>query len=174
MTPVPLRTELFTPKFVEKFWSKVNKTDSCWLWTGNITSQGYAQVNIGYPKQYHYIASRVSYYLAYGLDPYPLDILHKCDNLICIRPDHLFTGTQADNNRDMVNKHRNKGPANASGSNNGCAILDETLVAHIRWYLANGYTNDCLAKAFYVHPSTISAIKLRRSWPNIEPIDPNC
>jgi hypothetical protein len=27
----------------ERFWPRVNKTDTCWLWTGNINHHGYVE-----------------------------------------------------------------------------------------------------------------------------------
>jgi HNH endonuclease len=38
--------------------------------------------------------------------PRGMKILHRCDNPICVRPQHLFVGTQAENIKDMMNKGR--------------------------------------------------------------------
>ena len=76
---------------IERFWKKVNKTDGCWLWQGatSRSSQGYGAFSVG----------RSSI-------PKGLFILHHCDNPPCVRPDHLFIGTQKDNINDMIKKGR--------------------------------------------------------------------
>lgn len=90
---------------VARFWSKVIKTDSCWNWTGSLNNKGYGQFQAGYGSV---LAHRVSWYFAHGEHP-TLCVLHHCDNPRCVRPDHLFLGTKADNNRDMCAKGRHVG-----------------------------------------------------------------
>jgi hypothetical protein len=53
------------------------------------------------------VASRVSWQIHCGEIPAGLQVLHKCDNPRCVRPDHLFLGTIADNVHDMLAKGRN-------------------------------------------------------------------
>jgi hypothetical protein len=58
-----------------------------------------------------------------------MSVLHKCDNRRCVRPDHMFLGTQKDNVLDMRKKGRNRW---LRGSNNKSAKLDEEAVSDIR------------------------------------------
>lgn len=89
---------------VDRFWEKVNKTETCWLWTAS-TQGGYGQ--IGHDIYLRPVrAHRVSWELHYGPIPAGLDVLHKCDNPPCVRPDHLFIGTALDNVQDMLRKER--------------------------------------------------------------------
>lgn len=86
------------------FWSKVNKTKSCWLWTGYCKNGRYGSIKF---EGVYYQASAFSYMLTYGLTEKPkLHVLHKCDVPACVNPDHLFLGTHQDNMADMVRKKR--------------------------------------------------------------------
>lgn len=90
----------------EKFWRNVLKTDTCWLWTAG-KSHGYGAF---YPAKGEgdrpIAAHRYSWKLHFGALPKGAHVLHHCDNPPCVRPDHLFTGTQADNMRDKARKGR--------------------------------------------------------------------
>lgn len=93
-----------TPK--EQFWSKVKKTKTCWIWIStNKVPRGYGMLK---RKGRHHYAHRFSYEMHYGTIPKGLQVLHRCDNPSCIRPDHLFLGTQSDNMKDASKKGRCK------------------------------------------------------------------
>jgi len=99
---VPLRLALPT-----RFWAKVQKTATCWLWTGTRTRQGYGQFAVD--KRTRASAHRMAYELTHGPIPEGLDVLHKCDNPPCCNPEHLFLGTHQDNMIDAVHKGRLRG-----------------------------------------------------------------
>jgi len=68
----------------DKFWSRVNKTETCWLWTGGCFSNGYGC------WERHKFAHRVAYEDFYGITLSSQDHLHhQCYNVKCVRPDHL-------------------------------------------------------------------------------------
>lgn len=90
-------------------------------------------------------AHRVSYELAYGEIPANMVVCHKCDNPLCVRPDHLFLGTQRDNVRDMVNKRRQ-----TKGEHAHNAILTDDLVKQIRIEHAAGSSYRELAEKYGV------------------------
>lgn len=91
---------------VERFWSKVEKTDGgCWLWQAARISGGYGVMGIR-GGQRNVLAHRFSWELHRGPIPDEFFVCHRCDNPSCVRPDHLFIGTALDNSRDMMNKGR--------------------------------------------------------------------
>lgn len=89
-----------------RFWKHVEKTESCWLWTGATDGRGYGKIGSGSHQASPLTASRASYALAYGPIPDGLWVLHRCDTPACVRPDHLFLGNNDDNVRDKMAKGR--------------------------------------------------------------------
>lgn len=81
---------------MNRFWEKVNKTSTCWNWTGSL-SDGYGRYFI---KGRFNKAHRFSYYLHKGAILKGLQVLHQCNNRACVNPDHLYLGTHGDNMRD--------------------------------------------------------------------------
>lgn len=79
--------------------------DGCWEWQGAKAKQGYGLLAIDYRNR---LAHRLAYHAWYGIDPGDLFVCHHCDNPSCIRPDHLFLGTAADNTQDAVIKGRTR------------------------------------------------------------------
>jgi hypothetical protein len=88
---------------MERFWAKVNKTDTCWLWTGSYGNHGYG--NFRYKNTIR-TAHRVAYMELVGEIPEGMCVCHTCDNTLCVRPDHLWLGTKSDNSLDRDRKKR--------------------------------------------------------------------
>lgn len=84
-----------------RFWSKVQKTDTCWNWIAGGRGNGYGSFRLSGKTIDAHV---VSWMIHYG-NP-TLCVLHKCDNRKCINPSHLFEGTHKDNHDDMVAKGR--------------------------------------------------------------------
>lgn len=90
-----------------RFWANVAKTDDCWNWTGlkskSTKKLFYGAMKIGARRV---MVHRFSYEMHKGQIPDGKQVCHHCDNGLCVRPDHLFLGTQRDNVHDMIAKGR--------------------------------------------------------------------
>jgi hypothetical protein len=104
---------------------KIDEQTGCHIYIGGKNKTGYGVMKIGH-KQIR--AHRIAWYLNNGKILNELCVLHKCDNRICVNPDHLFLGTQIDNIKDMVNKGRNSG---CFGETSHTAKLKEIQVIDI-------------------------------------------
>lgn len=103
-----------TEELIERFWSKVEKTATCWIWTKELNSRGYGRMSVGRTKtRRRELAHRLSYRLSTGTLPGEMDVLHRCDRPSCVNPSHLFLGSAADNAMDMVAKGRARNGATA-------------------------------------------------------------
>lgn len=138
----------------ERFWKKVVKSQGCWLWSGAKDSCGYGVVVLdgrtraeGRTGPFSGKAHRVMFQLVNGPIPKGMLVCHHCDNPTCVRPDHLFLGTNQDNQNDRYNK----------GRYGAILKLSEAEVILIR-NLSLTHTQRELASRFGVNQSTISRI----------------
>lgn len=93
---------------IQRFWSKVEKTPTCWLWTASKRYKGYgafvwAEEN---GRVIQGRAHRFSWLIHRGAIPADKLVLHRCDTPSCVNPKHLFLGTHQDNVNDMIRKGR--------------------------------------------------------------------
>jgi len=145
----------------ERFWAKVQKSDGCWEWIGDRHEFGYGRLWISdVPRRYVY-AHRFSYEMTNGpIGDDDLDVLHRCDNPPCVRPDHLWLGDQRENSRDRDSKDRVR-----HGSKHANAKLTEKAVTRARTLYATGaISKRALAKAFEVSPSTMDDAIDGKTW----------
>jgi hypothetical protein len=110
---------------MKRFWNKVNKTNTCWLWVGYRDRDGYGHIKIDSKSE---LAHRVAWLLSGCVIPDELQVLHSCDVTFCVNPKHLFIGTNADNVADKVKKQRQSRRAK-----HGRAVLTEDDVITIRF-----------------------------------------
>ena len=153
-------TGVFGPDLAHRFWPKVDQTPTCWLWTGAVTGSGYGHLGRGRKAAGTILAHRASWELSYGPIPAGLFVLHRCDNRRCVRPDHLFLGTQADNMADMRRKRRS-----LAGERHNMVRLTRDRVAEIRSrYAAGGITMRRLAAEYGVSAGHVCDIIHRERW----------
>lgn len=145
---------------IEKpFWSRVNKTETCWEWTGG-THQGYGRIVF---KCQDLETHRVSWILENGAIPDGLWALHKCDNRKCVRPDHLFLGDIVINTLDRDSKNRQ-----VKGSRSHLAKLNDEQVKTMRVIYRDGKSSACvLAARFGISKSTVHRIIQRHTWKHL-------
>jgi hypothetical protein len=115
----------------------------------------------------NYKVHRFVYEQHHGPIPEGLVIRHKCDNPSCINIEHLETGTVRDNVRDAVERgrHRHRPFENQAGEGNHQAIVTEDIVRKIR--TSTAIPNTVLGRRYGIHHSTVSAIRLCKSWKHV-------
>lgn len=142
-----------------KFWDKVLKTDSCWVWVGARTTAGYGMIKR--KDKNHYCHRYVLELLGHNLTNKV--VLHTCDTPHCCNPAHLKIGTHADNVADKVDKDRQP-----KGSLCNLSKLTEEQVREIKQELKLGNLEQKqIASKYGVDPTTISKIRTGHSWGHI-------
>jgi len=156
-------------KDIDRFWSKVNKTESCWEWCGSISKKGYGHFWCS-PSTYR--AHRFAWIATNGQILNGLSVCHRCDNRKCVRPDHLFLGTQKDNIVDCRDKRRLgiwvRADKAKRGEANHFSKLTSDNIRHIRQQRLDGVSGSTLAMEFGVCQSTIYKASLGNSWRHIK------
>lgn len=152
-----------------RFWSYVEKTETCWLWTGTLTANGYGRLRVGRKKV---LAHRLAYELTNGPIPVGIRACHDCDKNYpvgdttyrrCVRPDHLFLGTDADNMADSKRKGRN-----ARGERGGMARFTEAQILEMRRrYKVGGVTQRKLAAEYGTSQTVVWGILSGRTWKHL-------
>ena len=180
---------------VTRFWSKVDVHGPvhptlgtpCWVWRCGRVTTGYGLFKVGGHPGTTYLAHRFAWENVCGQIPNGLFVLHACDNPSCVRPDHLFLGTHADNSADMVRKGRQAKISRPApwaagrnhwssrqpnsvlrGSVNPASKLTEQDVMTIRSiYTAGDTSQQMLADRYGVSQVAISLVVRREKWKHV-------
>lgn len=159
--------ELFNQKWI------ADPVTGCWQWQAGVFARtGYAMFcSRAMIKSGTIRGNRAAWLLYRGPIPKGMHVCHKCDNRLCVNPDHLFLGTHQDNMTDRNRKGRTSHDGRPSetmvGEKNVRAILNVHKVLSIRHKLDRGFKAIDLAAEYKVHPATITAIKKRRIWTHV-------
>lgn len=145
---------------LSRFWRNVKRGPDCWEWTLSKTWNGYGRFSLTPAKGVR--AHRFAWEMTNGPIPDGMCVCHKCDNPLCVRPDHLFLGTHKDNARDRERKGRG---GDLKGENGPVAKLKNEQVAHIRWARKELKLSQYkLAAMFRVSQQQISRIVRGENW----------
>ena len=169
-TPEFLLSQGFSPTIARRFWSKVNKTESCWLWTAYKNIGGYGQLKKGGSVRQNIPAHVLSWILHNGAVIPGLCVLHNCpggDNPACVNPNHLWLGTLGDNNRDTKKKGRLYAVVPDRGENHKGAKLTNQKILKIRALRESGLSLPKIGILFSVSAQTVWGICKRKSWKHI-------
>lgn len=149
------------PSLSRLFWTHVDKTSTCWIWTGVCDKRGYGVVGVWPRKMLK--AHRVAYELTYGpLLFRSLLVCHTCDNPPCVNPTHLFLGTQKDNMTDAHGKLRM--PVGEQMTN---SKFTKEIILSIR-QLSKTQSMCSIARLYDCNYKTIWKIVNRKSWRHIK------
>ncbi len=165
----------YTDSDHSRFWAKVDKSQSCWEWLAAKNRQGYGLFRLNGKAQ---LAHRVAWMLSVEAIPDGLCVCHHCDNPACVRPDHLFVGTHADNAHDRDRKGRYGADIRAAvskypdrqvrGERQHSARLTEAQVLEIRCrFGSGGCTYAGLGREYGVGECCIRDIITRHTWTHI-------
>ena len=134
----------------------------CWPWTGSLAVRGgYGQLQ---DRGKLLKAHRVAWEIHFGPIPEGMFIRHMCHNPRCCNPSHLLPGTVRDNNRDAVKSKRNFVPEPLRGEEQPNSRLTADDVRLIRSCDEDGAV---LAARYGVSKSTISHVRLRKTWKHV-------
>lgn len=137
---------------IDRFNSKVKKTDSCHIWIASKNNDGYGQ----FGSESSSLAHRFIYFYHNPDANRDLCVMHTCDNPSCVNIEHLSLGTHQENMNDRDRKGRCK-----KGEESGACKLSKGDVLAIR---NDQRTTREIAKIYNVSHSHVSLIKRRKSW----------
>jgi hypothetical protein len=157
------------PGTLDRFWSKVERGDGCWTWTA-ATNGRYGLFCVsrrGGPFNRRQYAHRCAYTLSHGPLNVGMYVCHRCDNPLCVRPDHLFAGSPADNHWDCRAKGRWVHVPHI-GEAHGRALVTVADVRRMRRLHTSGTRISAISVQFGVSETQAHRIVKRQSWRHVE------
>lgn len=148
----------------QRFWAKVIvHSGGCWEWTASVNEAGYGRMTAGRGNQLK--AHRVSWELHNGPIPEGMCVLHECDNPPCCNPDHLFLGTQLENQADMRAKGRGSQPPHSYGEAHHNAKFDASAAIAIK---ADQRSARLVAADYGISQMTVYRLRHSKTWKQLE------
>lgn len=171
------------PKYVKpRRWAKDNPSPTpqptpCRLWQGAVDKYGYGKKKVRYTRDGPWESDKVHRWVLNMIRDVRLRpdqvVLHRCDQPLCFRVDHLQVGTIADNNADMLAKGRaSKPPVNVLlGEKHGMSKLTRAAV-EVLWEMhEHGATQVEIGRALGVSRTTVRRVLQGLSWRDDVPND---
>jgi hypothetical protein len=148
------------PTVEQRFWSRIEYTDTCWNWLGGKSVYGYGALSVGGSAGNNIGTHRIAWTLTQGPIPAGMWVLHKCDNRMCVNPEHLFLGDTYINSEDR----RVKGRSTRGEAHHRAKLTEDQALEIRRRMRAGGETHKKLAAEFGVSISLIGGIKAGIQW----------
>lgn len=134
------------------------RPDGCHVWLGTKVGKGYGRIQLDGTQ---WRAHRAAFHFNVGPVPDGMHVLHRCDNMACVNPAHLFLGTNADNVADKMAKGRHRA---ANGERQGHAKLTDEQARNI---LHDQRMQRVIAHEYGVSKATICMLKQRKTWAHL-------
>lgn len=179
-----VRNLLSDPAVANRFWSKVDRdgpvpehcpdVGNCWIWNASKSRRGYGSFHAG-PRRgigRSLKANRVSWMLAGGELAKGQCVCHRCDNPSCVRPDHLFAGSQLDNIQDMKRKRRARS-RDQRGELHSLTSLTDDIVLEARKRVRDGETVAAVARSLGIQKGTLWNAVRGNHWAHLPGAVPN-
>jgi len=156
----------------ERFWAKVRKEpgrNGCWIWTCAVKKgrREYDSRPVFKDKGKWWRAARFIWTKLRGAIPEGMQVLHTCDNSMCVRPKHLWLGTQLDNIEDMRLKGRSRGP-DRRGEGVPNSKLTEKEARQLLRLRGDGWLLRELERKFEISQAQISRIINGHRWAHLQ------
>ena len=162
---------ILTEKQSRNFWRKVDKSHvgGCWLWTAAKIPHGYGYFSMDRRPTY---VHRLSYQIHKGPIPPGINVCHNCpsgDNPSCVNPEHLWLGTQMQNQHDMIRKGRDR---KATGDRAGGRTKPESFAQKVTRemalaILASTDSHASLGRKYGISTTTVWSIRTGKTWKHL-------
>jgi hypothetical protein len=149
----------YDDKDVERFWTHVKVVGACWLWTSGTYPDGYGKFKV---KGRTVRAHRFIYMVKHGVIPSEVQVLHYCDQPLCVRDEHHFIGSHDDNMKDKTAKMRH-----VFGERHVNNKLTAGQVNLIRAGHMEGKSQGALAAEYGVSQRLVWNIVHNKTWKHI-------
>lgn len=154
---------------IEFLLSRINKTDTCWLWTGPVSDNSRPSNRLygvwRCSKMPEKFAHRAAFKLLVGEIPDDKIVMHTCDTPLCVNPSHLKLGTIAENNLDRDSKGRS---TKLLGESHSRSTITNDQAREIKQSLIEGLSPKYISDKLNISIHIVRQIKSNRTWVHID------